>query len=176
MRYKTTKEQMGQIVKNSLSIADVCRALNIRPIGGNYKTIKNKLVLWNIDISHFTGAAWNVGDRFKPFGKKIDLKDILVENSTYTNSSKLKNRLIKEGIKKDECEECGLSEWRDKKLSIELHHNNGNNMDHRIENIVFLCPNCHSQTNTFCKGNNKSVKNNLRQNKFETMKKKLDKY
>jgi Zn finger protein HypA/HybF involved in hydrogenase expression len=166
MRYKTTKEQMEEIVKNSLSIADVCRALNISAIGGNYKTIKSKLILWDINTEHFTGAAWNIGDKFKPFGKVIPLSEILVENSTYTNNAKLKERLIKAGLKEDKCEECGLFEWRGKKLSIELHHDNGNNRDQRLENLKMLCPNCHSQTDTFRKGNNKSAVNELRKEKY----------
>jgi len=154
MRYKTSKDELEKIVANSLSIADVCRSLNVVPIGGNYRTIKSKIKLWNLDINHFTGQAWNVGERFKPFNKSIPLSDILIENSTYTSTNHLKERLIKEGIKKDECENCGLSMWLGKKLSIELHHNNGNNTDHRIENLKMLCPNCHSQTNTF-RGNNR---------------------
>ena len=97
MKYTTTKEELEKIVKESLSIADICRALNIRPIGGNYRTIKSKLLKWNINTSHFTGAAWNVGNRFKPFRKTIPLSEILIENSTYINNGSLKKRLIKEG-------------------------------------------------------------------------------
>ena len=47
------------------------------------------------------------------------------------------------------CEECGLSEWRGKALSLELHHVNGDGLDNRLENLVLLCPNCHSQTDTW---------------------------
>ncbi len=58
----------------------------------------------------------------------------------------LKGRLLKEGLKENRCEECGLTEWRGKPLSMALHHVNGNGEDNRLHNLSFLCPNCHAQT------------------------------
>ena len=66
-----------------------------------------------------------------------------------TNRSHLKTRLLAEGLKENRCEECGLTDWRGKPLSIALHHLNGVARDNRLENIKFLCPNCHSQTPNF---------------------------
>ena len=64
--------------------------------------------------------------------------------------SHLKYRLILEGYKKYECEDCGIGdEYNGKALVHELEHINGNNKDNRLENIKILCPNCHSQTPTF---------------------------
>ena len=166
MKYKTTKDELEKIIKESHSIADACRSLNIVPVGGNYRTVKTKIKQWNINTYYFTGQAWNVGDRFKPFCKITPLSEILIENSLYTSNGNLKKKLFKEGIKKDECENCGLSMWMGKKLSIELHHNNGNNSDHRIENLKMLCPNCHSQTPTFRGRNLESSINKNRKEKF----------
>lgn len=81
---------------------------------------------------------------------KIPLKDILVENSNY-QSSKLKKRLVDEGIKKDCCEICGQGNtWNDKLLVLQLDHINGIHTDNRLENLRIVCPNCHTQTDTFC--------------------------
>lgn len=63
-----------------------------------------------------------------------------------TNRSHLKQRLLKEGLKENRCEWCGLTNWRGKPLNMALHHLNGDGGDNRLENIVFLCPNCHAQT------------------------------
>ena len=149
MRYKHTKEEIEEAVKNSLAIAGVCRKLNMKPCGGNYKTLHGKFKEWQIDTSHFTGAAWNQGEQFKPFAKKYGLEDALVENSPYKNSNSLKKRLFKEVIKTKQCEECGIVEWNGKEITLELEHINGNNTDNRLENLKILCPNCHSQTTTF---------------------------
>jgi len=161
MRYKYNKEQIEDAVEKSLSIAQVCRIINIKPCGGNYKTLKEKFKIWEIDISHFTGAAWNQGERFRSFSKKYELKDILIENSPYLSTHSLKLRLFKEDIKKEKCEECSLVDWNGKRIGFELDHINGDNKDNRLDNLRILCPNCHSQTPTFRgRGKKKIVKKN----------------
>jgi hypothetical protein len=61
----------------------------------------------------------------------------------------IKSRLVDAGIFTNACSNCGLTEWQGKPLSIQLDHINGNPTDNRIENLRMLCPNCHSQTETF---------------------------
>ncbi len=61
----------------------------------------------------------------------------------------LKRRLLREGLKSNACERCGISEWRGSPLSLALHHINGHGRDNRLENLQLLCPNCHSQTENF---------------------------
>ena len=158
MKYKYTKEQLEEIIKDVLSTAELLRKLNIRPAGGNYKTIKNYIKLYDIDISHFTGQGWNKGVRYRPVNKIKNIEDILIENSTYTNTSKLRIRLIKEGLKENKCEICDIEKWNNMPISFHLDHINGNNMDNRILNLRILCPNCHSQNDTYCGGNIKSSK------------------
>ncbi len=57
-------------------------------------------------------------------------------------------------LKEHKCENCGNSEWMGEKICIELHHINGNSLDNRLENLKFLCPNCHSLTENW-RGKNK---------------------
>jgi hypothetical protein len=149
MKYKYTKEKLTEVINKNLSIAGVCRELKIKACGGNYKTLQSKIKEWEIDITHFTGAAWNQGSRFISFSKKYKLIDVLIENSPYKSSTILKRRLFKEGLKLEKCEECGISEWNGKKITLELDHINGNNTDNSFDNLKILCPNCHSQTSTF---------------------------
>ena len=61
----------------------------------------------------------------------------------------LRNRLVREGLLAPRCALCGINTWLGKPLSLELDHLNGRSKDNRLENLRLLCPNCHSQTETF---------------------------
>lgn len=73
----------------------------------------------------------------------------LLVSGTYRGRTNLKARLVKEGLKEHRCEQCGLCEWRDKPITMALHHINGDRLDNRLENLELLCPNCHSQTSNY---------------------------
>lgn len=167
-KYNKSKEEIQEAVDKSLSIAQVCRELNIVPKGGNYKTLKQKFKEFEIDISHFTGQGWNVGLKYKNFGRVAKLEDILIEDSKYTNSNSLKKKLIKEGFKEHKCEKCNLSEWMYKPISIELNHINGNNTDNRIGNLEILCPNCHAITDNYRGKNIKSYRTEMLKEQYDS--------
>ena len=152
MAKQRTKEEFEIAAAYSYSIAGMCRYLGLTPCGGNYRIIHNAIRKYSLDITHFTGQGWNTGLKFKPFVEK-PITDILVIDSTY-QSNKLKRRLLKQGIKQPLCEQCGLTEWQGRPISLELHHKNGNNRDNRLDNLMLLCPNCHALTDS-CRGKNK---------------------
>lgn len=83
-----------------------------------------------------------------PKGFLTPLSQILVENSYY-QSNKLRIRLLKAGIKSYKCEVCNNSVWNNKPIPLELDHINGINTDNRLENLRFICPNCHAQTDSY---------------------------
>jgi Zn finger protein HypA/HybF involved in hydrogenase expression len=83
--------------------------------------------------------------------------DELLQPNRPLNRNHIKLRLIAEGLKQNRCEDCGISTWRGKPLSLALHHVNGSKHDNRLENLSLLCPNCHSQTENF------GVKNHTRE-------------
>ena len=152
-----TEEEYKIAAKKSFSIAGMCRELGLGTFGANYRRIHRAIKKYNIDTSHFTGKGWNVGGLFKPNKKIIkSLAEILVENSTYDNSNFLRQRLINEGVKKNICENCGLSIWQGSPIPLQLHHINGNRVDNRIENLQVLCPNCHALTDNYCGKNSKT--------------------
>jgi transposase-like protein len=74
--------------------------------------------------------------------------DIFVENSTYSNEF-VKTRINKEHLLEYKCQKCAIDMWQGETIVLELDHINGNNRDHRLDNLRYLCPNCHSQTETF---------------------------
>jgi 5-methylcytosine-specific restriction endonuclease McrA len=79
----------------------------------------------------------------------MPIEQLLVAGRPQTNRSHLKQRIIKAGFKENRCERCGITEWLAEPLTMQLHHINGNGKDNRLENIEFLCANCHSQTASY---------------------------
>lgn len=142
-----TVEEFKKAVEDNKSIAGVLRQLGLRPIGGNYKTIHRLILKNNLNTYHFTGQGWNVGLQFRP-QKEYSNEEIFKENSNYKSSWRLREKfLLLKGERK--CDKCNNSVWLDEPIPLEIHHINGINTDHRIENLQLLCPNCHAQTDNY---------------------------
>lgn len=132
---------LEKLVAECNSYAEILRKLNKSNSGTATKLLKDKLDNYGI-IHHFLSKK-----NHRP-GEKLPLEKILIENSNYS-SDRLKNRLIKEGIKENKCEKCGITNWYGEELKFHLHHINGNHNDNRLENLQILCPNCHSLTDNY---------------------------
>ena len=154
-----TNEQYVKAVKNSISWHQVFKYLNLKVGGSQYIKMKQIATELNVDTSHFLGQGWNKNN-ISGFlkHKTISLSEILIKNSNFLNTHRLKLKLIKKGIKTRMCEICNLTEWNNKPIPIQLDHINGDRTDNRIENLRILCPNCHAQTPTYCRGKLKSKK------------------
>lgn len=100
------------------------------------------------------GLRWK-DKNYRPLDpKKIPTQEIIEGLHPYYQTLKLKKRLMADGIKENKCEICGITEWNGKLLMMQLDHVDGNSHNHRLSNLRMTCPNCHSQTETFC-GKNK---------------------
>ena len=80
--------------------------------------------------------------------KKVPLSEILEGLHPYFQTGKVKKKLLQENIFDYKCFECGISTWNNKTITLQLDHIDGDNNNNKLENLRFLCPNCHSQTET----------------------------
>lgn len=139
-------EEFIALVKESGSKAEVLFKLGYTVVGNSwgYSEINKRMKSLNLDGSEFKGRASL--KRIK--AEKIVDFELLKENSKYARTV-VRRFIIANNLLPYCCAICGLKEWRGKEISLELDHINGNNLDHRLENLRWLCPNCHSQTETY---------------------------
>ena len=133
-----------ELIKNSASTADVLRSLEYSTNGNSWAY---RIVAERMDKLKITFGK-KLKQNSNGIVKKLPLDKVLIEDSNY-NRTKLKDRLIQEGVKEYKCEICGISEWLGNPISLQLYHLNGIHNDNRLSNLQLLCPNCHSQTDNF---------------------------
>ncbi len=145
--YKLSDEQFVELLKKSSTISEVLFKLGYTVKGNSwgYSQVKRRMDDLNLDYSIFKGKSAVIKtDRLNNVRKE----DILKENCKHQRTV-LRRYVIKNNLIPYKCAICGCTEWQGKTLSLELDHINGINNDNRLENLRFLCPNCHSQTSTY---------------------------
>lgn len=145
--YKLSDEQFVELLKKSSTISEVLFKLGYTVKGNSwgYSQVKRRMDDLNLDHSIFKGRSAIIKTTKLNNVKK---EDILKENCKHQRTV-LRRYIIKNNLIPYKCAICGCTEWQGRTLSLELDHINGINNDNRLENLRFLCPNCHSQTSTY---------------------------
>ena len=101
------------------------------------QTLNSYLEKMNIDYKGQQSKQGRITNCYKPATDYLG-------TDKYIKSSILKEKLIRDNIKKPVCELCGISSWMGVPLVLELHHKDGNHYNNSLDNLSLLCPNCHS--------------------------------
>lgn len=138
-----SKEEFSQLIKSCNSRSEIFDKLKMRKSGASYQILNRRINNDGVDISHFK-LGWAFAKHKKYTNDEVFT--ISDKNIEY----RVRTRVIKEKLIEYKCKICGIGDcWNWKKLTLELDHINGNRFDNRLINLRFLCPNCHSQTETF---------------------------
>lgn len=145
MSTKYTKEILEEAVSNSSSYAGVIRYLGLRLAGGTQSHIAKKIREYGINTSHFTSQGHNKG---KPALNRKSSDDILIvrpDGSHRESRSRLFRSMVEQGIQYA-CARCTQEpEWNGRPLTLDINHIDGNFLNNVLENLEFVCPNCHTQ-------------------------------
>lgn len=145
--YEITDEQFVELIKSSTNISEVLFKLGYTVKGNSwgFSNVRRRMDDLNIPMSAFKGKSAMIQSSRE---KDLTAEMLFKENCKH-NRNCLRRFIIKNDLLPYKCAICGAKEWNGKTLSLELDHINGINNDNRLENLRFLCPNCHSQTTTY---------------------------
>lgn len=149
--YKTrkyTKEILEAAVKANTTMSSVVRSLGLKAGGGSQAFIKRRIKEFNIDCSHLVGRKF-------PKSRNKTWQEVLIkkpEGSLRTTPYILRRCLVEYGREyKCEIEGCPVStHWLSKPIKLQVHHKDGDCLNNTPDNLMFVCPNCHTQTDNWC--------------------------
>lgn len=150
-------ERLTALVAESTSFAQVLTKLDLPTEGRAHRELTKRVRYLGLDTTHFRGRGWSRNETAAthPIVARISERNrrsneaVFVENSPEMKGPNLRRRLLELGWTYA-CSECGISEWLGQPLVLHVDHKHGINNDNRLTNLRFLCPNCHSQTDTYC--------------------------
>ncbi|WP_311765334.1 HNH endonuclease [Streptomyces zingiberis] len=145
------RERLAAAVTASRSVAEALRRLDLPDNGANRLLFRRGLDLYGLSTAHFTGRGH---ERGVPSPRRKPAEAILRRlppGSPRTKTTLLRRALDERRVPR-RCAECGLGDvWQGRRLVLEIDHVNGDPLDNRIGNLRYLCPSCHSQTETFAR-------------------------
>lgn len=146
-KYPDWKNQIKRASEETSTASAAAASLGIK-----YDTYKKYAIKYGCFVTNQSGKGTI---KPSPLLRKFQTEDVLSGKHPEMLRKDLKRRLLSENIIENKCDKCGIESWLDKPIVCHLDHINGISNDHKLDNLRMLCPNCHSQTNTYAGKNRK---------------------
>jgi predicted RNA-binding Zn-ribbon protein involved in translation (DUF1610 family) len=145
---KYTRELVGPAVASSTTLTEAYLRCGAKKVTGSGLGHFSKVVKgYGIDTSHWLGKHNTLG---RNAHNRRSWQDVLIKRSNgMRQRARTPRRALIESGREYKCETCGLRQWRKKRITLEVEHKDGDFQNDSPDNLEFICPNCHSQTETF---------------------------
>jgi hypothetical protein len=145
---KWTREILQEAVSASMNMGEVLRRLGLEVVGGHHTHISRRIKAYGIDVSHFRTPSRR-GEPRRPRTPEALLVQQAPDRARRVHSDRLRWAMTELGVP-EQCQRCRVGTiWRGRPLPLEVDHIDGDWRDNRIENLRFLCLNCHSVTDNY---------------------------
>lgn len=145
-----TDSDFIDLVRESVSVGDICKKLGTRKGGGIFTNIQRRIENMNLNTNHFIDGR--IGEHSPTHISKEEFMGRLADNCEM-DSGWMKKKIIEFSLIPNKCHKCQLVNiWNGEPLTLHMDHIDGDYMNNSLNNLRFLCPNCHSQTPTFSMG------------------------
>jgi hypothetical protein len=149
---KISKEELLNLFNNSSSFKEILSNLGLDNYsGGNYRTLKKRLAIENIDLLSLSKRRSQAISQ-KRQKTRYTFEEIFKKDSKCKSGNKILKKIILRNKILEHC--CGICKiepvWNGKPLILQVDHIDGDSSNNEIKNLRLVCPNCHSQTDTYC--------------------------
>jgi hypothetical protein len=145
------EDELRGLVPSSTSYADVMRGLGMDVNDTNHRRVRRAASRLGLDTSRFKRRAWGKSENSAPAPTAHRVLVVLPERAGRTKRTQLHRALREVGVPYL-CASCDNSgEWLGRRITLQIDHINGDWHDNRLENLRYLCPNCHALTDTWCR-------------------------
>jgi Zn finger protein HypA/HybF involved in hydrogenase expression len=151
-------DTVTQAISTSTTRKEAVEKLNRAPSTVQYRRLKQFEREHCIDVSHFTPYKSSARVNATTANRQYTVDEMFCKGSSASMSA-IKRRIRRDSLLEIKCRDCDIVDnWNGKPLVLQLEHIDGDNTNQELTNLCYLCPNCHSQTDTFC-GKNAQYKN-----------------
>jgi 5-methylcytosine-specific restriction endonuclease McrA len=158
-----TPEKLQYLFDTCSTKTEILQKLNIKFSSWSMRKLSEQSKKFNIDESTLN---LNRDRKYKsiwsnqPRNITVSLDNIFKENGHTISNTQLRKKIFKHNLIKYECLICkNIGNHMGLPLTLQLDHIDGITSNNRLENLRFLCPNCHTQTPTYGSKNIKRCKN-----------------